>query len=146
ALGYSVVGTIASKSAASLSDNQLLDLVAQRGAEFVVIAFGGGEPAAEHALLSALRRSGLPIALVPALRGMPVAGFRQHYFLGHDIVMLVNRDTLVRPANPFPKTTFDQIGAIILIILLTPLMLTIAIMARAEGGPAVYRHRRIGMG
>jgi len=146
AMGYSVVGTIASGSAAARPDDELLDLLAERGAEFVVVAVGGRDPGAEHTLLSTLRRTGLPMALVPSLRGMPVAGFRQHYFLGHDIVMLVNRDNLVRPANRFLKTTFDQIGAIILIILMAPLMLALAIMARAEGGPALYRHRRIGMG
>jgi UDP-galactose-lipid carrier transferase len=83
---------------------------------------------------------------VPALRGMPVTGFRQHYFLGHDIVMLVNRDNLVTPVSRLMKTTFDQIGALTMLLLLSPLMVTLAALVRAEGGAAFYRHRRIGSG
>jgi Undecaprenyl-phosphate galactose phosphotransferase WbaP len=145
-LGYTVVGAVAPVRAALLSDEEWLDLLAERGADFGVIAVGSGEPRAEQSVLSALRRTGLPIALVPALRGMPVAGFRQHYFLGHDIVMLENRDNLVRPGNRVIKTAFDQIGAAILVVLLTPLMLMLAAMVRAEGGPTLYRHRRVGTG
>jgi undecaprenyl-phosphate galactose phosphotransferase len=146
ALGYSVVGTLAPEAAASLGDDEILNLVAARGAEFVVMVVRGGEAAAGCAVLDALRRSGVPIALVPFLQGLPVVGFRQHYFVGHDIVMLVNRNNLAHPFARVLKTAFDQVGALALIILLAPLMLTLAVMVRAEGGPALYRHRRIGAG
>jgi Undecaprenyl-phosphate galactose phosphotransferase WbaP len=146
ALGYSVVGSVSPETAAALADDELLHMVSERGADFVVIAVGGGNADAERDLLSSLRRAGLPIALVPALRGMPVTGFRQHYFLGHDIVMLVNRDNLVTPVSRLMKTTFDQIGALAMLLLLSPLMVTLAALVRAEGGAAFYRHRRIGSG
>jgi Undecaprenyl-phosphate galactose phosphotransferase WbaP len=80
------------------------------------------------------------------LRGLPVIGFRQHYFLGHDIVMLVRRNNLARPSSRLLKAVFDQVGAIILLSLLAPLMLVLALLIRADGGPALYRHRRIGAG
>ncbi len=146
ALGYSVVGTIAPDAASALSDDELLELVAARGAEFVVIVVRGGEPAAGRTLIDALRRSGVPIAVVPFLQGLPVVGFRQHYFVGHDIVMLVNRNNLARPFSRVLKWAFDQVGACVLLILLAPLMITLAVLVRAEGGPAFYRHRRIGAG
>jgi Undecaprenyl-phosphate galactose phosphotransferase WbaP len=146
ALGYDVVGTIAPEAAASLSDDQILELVNARGAEFVVMVVRGGEAAAGRAVLDALRRSGVGIALVPFLQGMPVVGFRQHYFVGHDIVMLVNRNNLARPFARVLKMASDQLGALALIILFAPLMITLALLVRAEGGPAFYRHRRIGAG
>jgi hypothetical protein len=58
-------------------------------------------------LLDALRRGGVPIALVPFLQGLPVVGFRQHYFVGHDIVMLVNRNNLARPFSRVLKSPRD---------------------------------------
>ncbi len=146
ALGYSVVGTIAPEAAASLGDDEILELVAARGAEFVVMVVRGGEAAAGRTVLDALRRSGVPIALVPILQGLPVVGFRQHYFVGHDIVMLVNRNNLARPFARVLKTASDQAGALVLLVLLAPLMVTLAMLVRAEGGPAFYRHRRIGAG
>jgi undecaprenyl-phosphate galactose phosphotransferase len=145
-LGYHVVGTITPDAAAALSESELPAMVAAWKADFVVVAVGGGDPAAEHAALDALRRAGLPIALVPTLCGIPVVGFRQHYFLGHDIVMLVSRANLTRPFSRALKLLFDQVAAGVLLLLLAPLMLTLAMIVRSDGGPALYRHRRIGAG
>ncbi len=146
ALGYTLVGSVTASHAASLSDDELDRLVSQRRADFVVITAGSDEAQAEHAVLDSLRRLGLPIALVPGLRGLPVTGFRQHYFLGHDIVMLVSPSNLTRPFSRVLKTAFDQVAAATLVVLLAPLLLVLAIMVRADGGPAFYRHRRIGAG
>lgn len=44
------------------------------------------------------------------------------------------------------KRTFDIIGATILIIILSPLLLLIALLLRiADGPPVLFRHKRIGM-
>ncbi len=145
ALGYSLAGTVAPDWAASLSDDALLEVISARGADFVVITVGG-EAQAEKTVLDALRRTGLPLALVPALRGLPVVGFRQHYFLGHDIVMLVSSSNLSRPFSQVLKTAFDQGAAVMLLLLLAPLLLALTILVRLDGGPALYRHRRIGAG
>jgi Undecaprenyl-phosphate galactose phosphotransferase WbaP len=144
-LGYTVAGTITFAAASGLAEDDLLDMIAERGADFVVIA-GGGDATATRALTNVLRRGGLPIALLPTLRGIPVVGFRQHYFLGHDIVMLVNRNNLARPVSRALKLLFDQVAAMILILLLGPLMLALTLRVRAADGPAFYRHRRIGSG
>jgi UDP-galactose-lipid carrier transferase len=146
ALGYTLAGSVSPGHAASLTDNELLELLAARGADFVVITAGSDETQAEHAALDSLRRLGLPIALVPGLRGLPVTGFRQHYFLGHDIVMLVGSSNLTRPISRVVKAVFDQIAATILLVLLAPLLVVLATLVRADGGPAFYRHRRIGAG
>ncbi len=146
ALGYRLAGSVTPGHAASLSDEELLGLLVQRGADFVVITAGTDESQAEHAALDSLRRIGIPIALVPGLRGLPVTGFRQHYFVGHDIVMLVGSSNLARPMSRIVKAAFDQIAAIILLVLLAPLLFTLAALIRADGGPSLYRHRRIGAG
>jgi undecaprenyl-phosphate galactose phosphotransferase len=100
----------------------------------------------ERAALDSLRRLGVPMALVPGLRGLPVAGFRQHYFLGHDIVMLVGSNNLARPFSRVVKAGFDQVAAAIVLVLMAPLLLVLALLIRADGGPALYSHRRIGAG
>jgi len=146
ALGYRLVGTVSLDAAASLQDSDLLQTVTAYGSDFIVVTVGGGEPEAERLVLGALRRTGLPIALVPALQGLPVVGFRQHYFLGHDIVMLVSSSNLTRPFSRVLKTAFDQLAAAAMTMLLAPLLLGIAILVRADGGPAFYYHRRIGAG
>lgn len=145
-LGYRPVGMISPGRAALLRDDQLLGLIAARAADFVVITIGAGDADAERVVLDAFRRTGLPMAVMPTLRGMPVAGFRQHYFLGHDIVMLVSSANLARPLSRLIKAGFDQVSAMILVILFAPLLASLALLVRMDGGPVLYRHHRIGAG
>jgi undecaprenyl-phosphate galactose phosphotransferase len=60
--------------------------------------------------------------------------------------MLVGTDNLARPVSRVLKAGFDQIAAIAALILLAPLLLVLALLVRADGGPALYCHRRIGAG
>ncbi len=146
AMGYAMVGSVELDEAAALDDESLLDLMQQCGAQFVVVAIGTGNIVAERNVIATLRRTGCPIALVPALEGLPVVGLRQHHFFSHDIVMLVSHNNLARPFSRILKGAFDQVVAAILLVLFAPLMLSIALLARMDGGPALYRHRRIGAG
>jgi undecaprenyl-phosphate galactose phosphotransferase len=146
ALGYRLVDAIHLSEAANLSDGELLELIDGCGAEFVVVAVGSAVPTTERAVVNALRRTKRQIALVPALDGLPVVGLRQHHFFSHDIVMLVSRNNLARPFSRITKAAFDQVMAALLVVLLAPLLVSIAIMVRRDGGPAFFRHRRIGAG
>ncbi len=145
-LGYELVGTVDLNEAASLNDQELHDLLHDHGADFVVITVGSGGRDAERSVIAALRRADRPIALVPELEGLPVVGLRPHHFFSHDFVMLVSRNNLARPFSRLLKTAFDQIVAIILVVLLAPLLLVLAALVASDGGPAFYRHRRIGEG
>ncbi len=42
------------------------------------------------------------------------------------------------------KRTFDVMGAIVLALVFSPLMLLIVLLLRIEGSPVIYRHRRVG--
>lgn len=59
----------------------------------------------------------------------------------------VDRDRLSRlkePADRISKRIFDILAASLLLTLLSPLFLLIALLARRDGGPVVFGHRRIG--
>ncbi len=144
ALGYKLVGSTDLAEAAVLSERELQDLVSDFGADFVVVAVGSGQPSAERAIIGALRRANRPVGLVPAMEGLPVVGLRPHHFFSHDFVMLVSRNNLARPFSRALKTGFDQFVAAVLVVLFAPLLLALAALVRGDGGPAFYRHRRIG--
>ena len=144
ALGYQLVGSVELADAVTLGDEELLEVIEERGADFVVIAVGSGRPAAERSVISTLRKAKRPIALVPALEGLPVVGLRPHHFFSHDIVMLVSRNNLARPLSRAMKAAFDQVVAAILLVLLAPLLCALSLLVRSDGGPAFYRHKRIG--
>jgi len=143
-MGYQLVGAVDLAAAAQLGDDELIELINERCAEFVVVGIGTGNLAAERNVITALRRARRSIALMPALEGLPVVGLRQHHFFSHDVVMLVSRNNLARPVSRIIKTAFDQLVAMALLILLFPLLAALSILVRRDGGPAFYRHRRIG--
>jgi Undecaprenyl-phosphate galactose phosphotransferase WbaP len=145
-MGYQLVGSAELADVATQSDQELLDLLNAHAADFVVVAVGGGQPAAERSVIGALRRANRPIGLVPAMEGLPVVGLRQHHFFSHDFVMLVSRNNLARPFSRTLKAAFDQFVAAVLVVLLAPLLIGLAVCVRSDGGPAFYRHRRIGAG
>ncbi len=42
------------------------------------------------------------------------------------------------------KRSFDVVGAVVLAVVFSPLMLFIVLLLRIEGSPVIYRHRRVG--
>jgi Undecaprenyl-phosphate galactose phosphotransferase WbaP len=146
ALGYKVVGTIRPATAAAMRDHELMRMVTERGFDFVVAAVGGDRPDQESAVIRALHRGGVSIGLVPVLPELPVAGFRRHYFVGHDLALLVGKNNLTVPFNRMLKTVFDHIAAAVLVVLFAPLLTGLALLVRADGGPVFFRQLRIGAG
>ncbi len=145
-LGYKIVGTIRPATAAAMRDHDLVRLISERRYDFVVAAVGGERPDQESAVIRALHRSGVSLGLVPVLPELPVAGFRRHYFVGHDLALLVGKNNLTIPFNRLLKTAFDQLAAAVLMVLFAPLLLGLAVLVRADGGPVFYRQPRIGAG
>ncbi|MBV8095886.1 MAG: undecaprenyl-phosphate galactose phosphotransferase WbaP [Acetobacteraceae bacterium] len=144
-LGYDLAGIIPLEA---ISVKQFADpwpgILSEYGAEFVVVGVGAGYPETERAVVLSLARNQVPFALVPALDGLPVTGFRNQYFFSHDVVLLVCRNNLARPLSRFIKSVFDQILAAAALVLLAPLFLVLAWMIRSDGGPALFGHTRIG--
>ena len=145
ALGYKVVAAIRPDTAAALREHELVRMLTERGIDFVVTAVGQ-RPDQEGAVIRALHRGGVAIGLVPVLPELPVAGFRRHYFVGHDFAILVGKNNLTVPFNRLVKAVFDQLTAAVLVVLFSPLLIGLAILVRSDGGPALFRHRRIGAG
>jgi Undecaprenyl-phosphate galactose phosphotransferase WbaP len=146
ALGYVLVGSMGLTDAASLDDDAFVDLLDERHADFVVVTVGSGRSDAERAVICALRRANRPFALVPAIEGLPVVGLRQHHFFSHDFTMLVSRNTFARPFARLFKALFDQLAAVLLLLLLAPLLLVFSALVCSDGGPVFCRHPRIGVG
>jgi len=50
----------------------------------------------------------------------------------------------LRPATSRTKRLFDIFGAALCLLALAPVMISLAILVRRDGGPAIFGHRRIG--
>lgn len=146
-LGYDVVGVVPLSS--------LSDTVASRSwagvyqmwnAQLAVLALSGSDFVERGGMMADLVREGLPFAVVPPLRGLPVLGFDRFYFFSHDIMIMMARNNLAQPMSRAVKFTFDFVVAAVLAVLLLPVFLLFAALVVRDGGPVLYRHRRVGRG
>ncbi|KAA0586603.1 undecaprenyl-phosphate galactose phosphotransferase WbaP (plasmid) [Azospirillum oryzae] len=144
-LGYDILGTVPLSA--------LLDTVTGRSwaalyethkAQLVVLALSSAECVEDSDLITDLVCEGLPFAIVPPLRGLPVLGFDRFYFFSHDIMMMMARNNLAQPMSRALKFCFDFVVAVLLMVLLLPLFAVFAALIVKDGGPVLYGHRRIG--
>ena len=107
---------------------------------------GSGELQAERNVISALDRLKVPYALMPALTSnlFPTSRFKSQHFFTPGAVMLVRENQLVRRVSRSLKTALDSIAACFLVVLFSPVFLILFWKVRADGGPALFRHERIG--
>lgn len=61
-----------------------------------------------------------------------------------DIVPFPARPSIQYPSNSIVKRTIDVIGGVLLLIALLPVMLSLALIVKRDGGPILFRHKRIG--
>ena len=54
------------------------------------------------------------------------------------------RATELRPVRESLKRVFDVLGAVVLGVVFCPLIIVIAVLLHREGGPIIFRHRRVG--
>jgi Undecaprenyl-phosphate galactose phosphotransferase WbaP len=147
ALGYDLIGNLAPAAAPAPEDVPgWMRLLAARKVQLVVVLLGGGDAGEMRAIAAMLARARVPLAVVPAMEGLPVRGFSQNYFLSHDVLMLTSSNDLDRSFARLVKVALDQVGAVMLLFLLAPLFLVLASLVRGDGGPVLFRHRRIGAG
>jgi Undecaprenyl-phosphate galactose phosphotransferase WbaP len=146
-LGFAIVDTLVRPLTSGGGNfGRWQELVAGRGADYVALVADPADPAGDARIVAALNRAQLPFALVHADAALPVRMARPHYFMSHDVVVMAAESALANPFKRAAKRAFDVAAASLLIVVLSPLLLAIAIMVRRGGGPALYRHKRVGFG
>lgn len=128
-----------------LTTKALARLAEQQAGLQVVLALEYHEAEArEHWLRQLARWHQQDVCVIPALRGIPLFGTDISWFFSHEVALLRLRNNLRRWPARLTKRVFDLLAALLLIALLSPLMLVLALRIRGDGGPAVFRHQRIG--
>ncbi len=145
-LGYAVIGIISPSAVAGLSTAKpWTRLVQQFRADLVVIA-----PEADETLdrerNETLVRERVRFAVMPHAEGLPVSGCVQTYFFRHDLVMLSYRNNLSQPLARTVKLALDAVGAAIILLAISPVLLAIAVLVKLDSGPVFFAHPRIGAG
>ncbi len=145
-MGYSIVGSLSAHECRRLTSPESWHaMMVARGADCIAVsADSGGEPDAD--VLASLNMTGIPLALIPSFSSVPVVGCQPQYVHGHDTMLMTWQPRLMEPLARLAKIVMDYVIAGVLCALLLPLFLVITILVRADGGPTLFRHRRIGVG
>lgn len=144
-LGYTVAEVIPlTEIEERFAGRSWAELCRERGARLVILALSGPDMMERGALLADLVRERLPFAVVPPLRGLPILGFEQIYFVGRDVMLMQARNNLAQPLSRTIKLGFDLAVASVLALLLLPVFAVFAVLVSRDGGPVFYRHKRIG--
>ena len=113
-------------------------------AELAIFALSGDEVAKTSAAARLVEEAGIDVAVVPPLQGMRAAALELVPFFSHDVVMIRPRGGPGRRWPQMAKRAIDIMLVTAAIILFAPLLLTIAILVRLDGGEILFRHQRIG--
>ena len=127
-----------------LQQDQIESLAGQIGVQWVIALEHSESEQREH-WLRRLAQWGAPdISVIPAMRGIPLHGTDISHFFSHEVAMLRMRNNLRRWPARLTKRVFDTLAALVLLVLLSPVMVTLALLIRRDGGPALFAHPRVG--
>ena len=127
----------------SLGDDPMA-AIREFGMPRILFAPEGGGIRGSMALIEELHRNFSDIYIAPALGGLPLYGTEVNTFFRHEVLLLRVRNILSRRMPRLLKRSFDLIGAGVLILVLTPLLLYLGWKVRRDGSTALYAHQRIG--
>ncbi|MCL6331917.1 undecaprenyl-phosphate galactose phosphotransferase WbaP [Pectobacterium carotovorum subsp. carotovorum] len=84
------------------------------------------------------------ISVIPTLRGVPLYGTDMSFIFSHEVMILRVSNSLAKRTSRFIKRTFDIFGAIAIVIILSPILVSLLYLVSKDGGNAIYGHERVG--
>lgn len=84
------------------------------------------------------------VSVIPNMRGIPLYGTDMSFLFSHEMLLLRINNNLAKRSSRILKRTIDIVGSILIIILLSPVLITLYLLIKKDGGDAIYGHPRIG--
>ncbi len=84
------------------------------------------------------------VSVIPTTRGIPLNSTDMSFIFSHEVLILRINNNLTKLTARIEKRVFDILGSLIIATLLSPLLITLAILIARDGGSALYRHERVG--
>lgn len=145
-LGYRIVGRLDPEPFMSGPPTpRLRPLLEQYRAKCLLIA-GDGTDAVYRQLTECALRERVEFATMVQPCTAPTFASKPTYFFSHDAILLSFRDGLSQPIPRIAKSTMDILVALTLLVVTAPVFLFISIANMLDGGPILFRQRRIGAG
>ena len=150
-LGYAVTSTIdfhdsSAESRQSSTDwaNRVISRYISDNAHHIILALPHSPHAGWEKLLRVLNICQIPYAVMPQIRELSVLELDIVPFYRNDGVLLSPRHRLANPFSAATKRVFDLTFSVLALVAIAPLFVMVATAIRLDGGPAFFRHRRVG--
>lgn len=119
--------------------------LAKPGPYQVVAVMGNEGNAWLRELTESLMLTRDDVVIIPALNGLPLHGMEVSHFFSHEVLLLRARNNLNRRAPQVLKRLIDVVGAALLGVLLSPLLVYVAYRIRqGDNGPVFFTQKRVG--
>ncbi|AFI91105.1 undecaprenyl-phosphate galactose phosphotransferase WbaP [Pectobacterium parmentieri] len=84
------------------------------------------------------------VSVIPTLRGVPLYGTDMSFIFSHEVMILRVNNNLAKRTSRFIKRVFDLFGALAIVSVLSPILISLFYLVAKDGGNAIYGHERIG--
>ncbi|CAM3754045.1 undecaprenyl-phosphate galactose phosphotransferase WbaP [Rahnella victoriana] len=84
------------------------------------------------------------VSVIPTLRGVPLYSTDMSFIFSHDVMILRVNYNLVKRSSRVMKRLFDIVGSLSIMLLLSPVLLTLIYLVSRDGGKPIYSHQRVG--
>ena len=124
--------------------HRMAELAKQDGFQWVIALEHSQSDQREYWLRQLAQWNVPNVAVIPAMRGVPLHGTDMSHFFSHEVALLRMRNNLRRWPARLTKRIFDTVTACLLLVVLSPFMVAITLWIRKDGGPALFAHQRVG--
>lgn len=84
------------------------------------------------------------VSVIPSIRGLPLYSTDMSFLFSHEMILLRVNNNLAKRSSRILKRTMDVVGSISIMLVLSPLLLSLYFLIQKDGGNAIYGHTRIG--
>lgn len=145
-LGFKIVKTIAKLSEEYIgAGRSWQNLCHKHKADYIVIALDGADFDKAAPILAQLSRENIGFSIIMPFHNLPVVGLLPQTFINSDFQFLTRVSGLELPLPRFIKRAFDVLAAIGGLLFLSPLLISLALLVKLDGGPALFGHTRMGL-
>lgn len=84
------------------------------------------------------------VSVIPTLRGVPLDSTDMSFIFSHEVMIFRVQQNLAKWSSRIIKRSFDILGSLGIIFVLSPLLYYISVKVKKDGGSAIYGHERVG--
>lgn len=128
-----------------LQNEQDLWLFTNTETQFIVAVEFEQSQHRDNWLKNLARRNCRSVSVIPTLRGVPLYGTDMAYIFSHEVMILRVNNNLAKRTSRFLKRSFDIVGALSIILALSPALLALGYLVGRDGGNRIYGHERVGL-